>query len=93
MKNGLIDLNNMLFAQLESLSNDELRGKKLKEEIERSKAIGSIAKDIISAGALVLAAQKLNATREMYNQVPDNLLGERKVSKIDKIIRGEDEDE
>ena len=89
MKNGLIDLNDMLFAQLESLSNDELRGKKLKEEIERSKAIGSIAKDIISAGALVLAAQKLNATREVYNQVPNNLLGERKESKIDKIIRGE----
>jgi len=93
MKNGLIDLNNMLFAQLESLSNDELRGKKLKEEIERSKAIGSIAKDIISTGALVLAAQKLNTTKELYNQVPNNLLGERKESKIDKIIRGEDEDE
>jgi len=93
MKNGLIDLNNMLFAQLESLSNDELRGKKLKEEIERSKAIGSIAKDIISTGALVLAAQKLNATKELYNQVPNNLLGERKVSKIDKIINGDDEDE
>jgi hypothetical protein len=93
MKNGLIDLNNMLFERMEVLSDENLKGKKLKEEIEKAKAMSDLAKDVISTGALILAAQKLNATKELYNQVPENLLGERKVSKIDKIINGDDEDE
>ena len=93
MKNGLIDLNNMLFERMEALSDENLKGKKLKEEIDRAKSMSDLAKDIISTGALVLAAQKLNATKELYNQVPENLLGERKVSKLKQIINGDDEDE
>ena len=57
MKNKLSDLNNHLFAQLERLSNEDLKGDELKEEIERSKAVKAIAQEIISGGKLALEAQ------------------------------------
>lgn len=58
MKNTLTDLNNHLFAQMERLSEDATKGDDLKEEIERSRAISSIAKDITSNASVVLTAQK-----------------------------------
>ena len=59
MKNTLGDLSLHLFAQLEKLSDDDLKGEELKEEILRTKAIEIIAKQIIDNGHLALQAQKL----------------------------------
>ena len=59
MKNTLGDLNNHLFMQLERLSDEDVKGEQLTEEIERSKAITNIAKEIIANGTLVLQAKKL----------------------------------
>ena len=58
MKNKLVDLNNHLFAQLEKLSDDELTGDKLKEEIDRSKAVSAISSQIIANGKLALDAME-----------------------------------
>lgn len=58
MKNKLSDLNNHLFAQLERLSDEDLEGDKLAQEIERSKAVTCVAREIILNGKLVLEAQK-----------------------------------
>lgn len=58
MRNTLGDLNNHLFAQLERLSDEDLAGDKLSEEIERAKAVTSVANQIISNGSIVLQAQK-----------------------------------
>ena len=67
MRNTLGDLNNHLFAQLERLSDEELVGNKLTEEIERAKAVTSVANQIISNGSLVLQAQKFYDNPDRLN--------------------------
>ena len=59
MKNTLGDLSLHLFAQLEKLSDDDLKGEELKEEILRTKAIEIVAKQIIDNSHLALQVQKL----------------------------------
>ena len=59
MRNTLGDLNNHLFMQLEKLSDEDLKGEELKEEVTRTKAISLIAKQIIDNGTLVLEAKKV----------------------------------
>lgn len=59
MKNKLSDLNDHLFAQLERLSDEELEGEALESEIERSKAVTSVSKEIVSNAKTVLEGEKL----------------------------------
>ncbi len=59
MKNNLEDLHNHLFAQLERLSDEELKGNELTEEIKRANAISSVASQIINNGNLALNVGKL----------------------------------
>ena len=63
MRNTLGDLSLHLFAQLEKLSSDDLKGEELKEEVVRTKAISLLAKQIIDNGTLVLEAQKMMDNR------------------------------
>lgn len=58
MKNTLGDLNNHLFAQLERLSDEDLKGDELKEEITRAKAVNDVASRIIANANVVLQAKK-----------------------------------
>jgi len=57
MKNKLIDLNDHLFATLERLNDEDIAGDELKVEIERSRAISDVGKQIISNARLVLDAE------------------------------------
>jgi hypothetical protein len=59
MRNTLGDLNNHLFAQLERLSEEDLKGEALEEEIQRAKTITSVAQQIISNGHLVLKSKEM----------------------------------
>ncbi|WP_447896009.1 hypothetical protein [Vreelandella sp. GE22] len=47
MKNKIDDLRNHLFAQLERLGDESLKGDALKEELQRAKAVGEISGQVI----------------------------------------------
>ena len=52
MKNTLGDLNNILFAQLEKLGDDDLNDEALEAEIKRSEAMAKVSEQIIRTGEL-----------------------------------------
>lgn len=80
MRNTLGDLNNHLFAQLERLSDEDIKGEELREEVNRSKAIMGIAKNIIDNGSLVLESQKFIDDRFNENErLPKMLDGGKNV--------------
>lgn len=73
MKNKLIDLNNHMFAQLERLSDEDLKGNALAEEITRAKAVSSLSTQIINNARLVLDAHI--AVNERLIKNPTKMLG------------------
>lgn len=74
MRNTLNDLNNHLFAQLERLSDEDLKGEELQEELNRSKAVSDVAKNIVSNGNLILQAHKFKDERmDANNHLPEML--------------------
>ena len=60
-KNKLSDLNDHLFMTLERLGDEDLSNEELEKEIERSKAISTVAGKIIDNARLVLDVQKTAA--------------------------------
>lgn len=58
MKNKLSDLNNHLFAALERLNDEDKTGDELQEEIQRSRAIAGVAKEVVANATLVLEGAK-----------------------------------
>tara|TARA_R110002049_G_scaffold282589_3_gene462436 strand:+ start:53 stop:310 length:258 start_codon:yes stop_codon:yes gene_type:complete len=79
MKNTLSDLNNHLFAQLERLSDENLKPETLELEIERSKAINDVSKQVISNASLQLGAIKLKAEYHglKHDEMPATLTGQK----------------
>lgn len=77
MNNKLSDLNNHLFAEMERLGDEDLKGEDLNKEIERAKAITGVATQIIANGSLVLKAAELKANALSADfQVPKMLGGD-----------------
>ena len=61
MRNTLGDLNNHLFAQLERLTDEDLKGEELKTELLRAEAVTSVSQQIIANAAVVLKAKKMSS--------------------------------
>lgn len=78
MKIKLTDLNEHLFEQLERLNDEDLKGDALTEEIERSKAITSVAREIVSNAQLILDAHKLLMDPELVGKTLPTLLTDKK---------------
>ena len=74
MGKGLADCNDHLFDQLTRLSDKSLSGDKLKDEIERSKAVVDVTKTILVGQSLALDAVKVVTTGLVrIGDVPDQL--------------------
>ena len=75
MRNGLQDMNNALFEQLERLQDDEAMKDPdtFEREMKRSQAVTSIASQIIQSGTLSLKAARFAA--EYGNDTVKPLLG------------------
>ena len=73
MKNKLLDLNNHLFAQIERLGEEDIKDKQLEKEIERTKAVTSVAKEIISNARLALDAQIKVGEAIAHKELPEML--------------------
>lgn len=56
--NKLEDLNNLLFAEMERLNDEDCTGEKLQIEKERAKSMAQVAQTIINNGELALKAVK-----------------------------------
>lgn len=65
--NRLEDLNDMLFNQLVRLDKDDISEEELKKEVERSKAMNSVARAIVDNARVVL-----DATRFMDGRIDAN---------------------
>lgn len=77
MQNKLCDLNNHLFAELERLGDESIVGDELTTEIERAKAVSTVATQIIANGSLVLKAFEAKSNALDANaQIPKMLLGD-----------------
>lgn len=68
MNNKLVDLNNYLFEEMERLTDDETLKTNFDKEIERSKALTNISKEVIKNAKLLLDARK-------YMDKADDLTG------------------
>ena len=66
-----------LFAQLERLSDEDIKGEELQEEIQRAKSVGDIASKIIANANIVLQAKRMQA----------DTLG-REITEMPKMLEG-----
>lgn len=75
MKNKITDLNDHLFAQLERLNDENLKGEELKGEIDRSKAMAQIATQIVNGAKTTIDAMKLMSKGEINEPRLNKLIG------------------
>lgn len=78
MKNGINDLHNHLFAQLERLNEEDMDEEEIQKEVKRSKAITGVAHAIIASADLALRAQELAMEYGLETNVSNPLLGSSK---------------
>lgn len=78
MRNGMMDLNNILFEQLERLSDEDLDEEGLEREIKRSKPMVSVAQAIIANADTAIKAQKMAYEYGDQRNIDIPLLGKSK---------------
>lgn len=82
IRNSLTDLNEYLFEALDVISNSDLKGEELNEEITRIKTITTIAQTIINNANMMISASKearMCAFGEGQTSAALKLLGEGQI--------------
>lgn len=79
MKNRLTDLNDHLFAQIERLGDEDLKGDELMEEINRADSMARIATQIVQNNNTILKTVKM----------ADEMIDLNNSKKVMKLIGGE----
>lgn len=75
-RNTLGDLTNHLFAELERLGDEDLKGDALRDEIDRAKAVSDVASQVISnANVMLRVVQLRSETGVTKTQIPHELTG------------------
>lgn len=84
MKN-LNDLNELLFAQMERVTNSDLKDEALMDEIRRSDAVVKISGQIVNSANTALSALRFKSGAMDANlTLPSMLQGDNDVKKIAK---------
>ena len=75
MKNRLTDLNDILFAQLERLTDETLAPEAIEQEVKRTQSVVQVADRIVENARLQLDAAKLIADSgaDMRKRLPPTL--------------------
>lgn len=73
MKNKFTNLNDHLFAQLERVCDEDLKGEQLATEIQRAQAVSSLARQIVGNANLVFKAKKLEIEHGLGERNPKKL--------------------
>lgn len=79
MKNGITDLNNILFAQLERLSDEQLSLDNLQKEENRSRLLNQTAHNIIRNAELALRVVQYQHECEYNGEKIPNMLNMTKI--------------
>jgi hypothetical protein len=76
MKNRLTDLNDVLFAQLERIADEDLSTEQLTQEIQRTSAVVQIADRIVDTATLQLQGARLIAEHgaTMVKSLPSTMV-------------------
>lgn len=76
-KDTLGDLNSHLFAELERLGDEDLKGEELKEELAKARGLALISGQIIQNANTILAAAKFQDGKlDADSETPRLLLGD-----------------
>lgn len=75
VKDSLVDLNSLLFEEMERLSNPDIEEDDLRLEMQRASAMSQVAKNIINNADLVLRAAKFKDEQMNADYALPKMLG------------------
>lgn len=70
-RNKMTDLNNLLFEQLERLNDTEVNDSDLRCEINRAKAVSTVAAQVIASNNTIIQAHRLKYDQTGDCELPD----------------------
>ncbi|WP_417441939.1 hypothetical protein [Idiomarina sp.] len=76
MKNKMMDLHNHLFAQLERLSDEDLKEEALSQELKRADAVAKVSMTIVKNAEVCLKAERMR-TERLIEKSPEMLEAKR----------------